>query len=309
MKKILVTGGAGFIGSHLSERLLSQGCYVICLDNLYTGSFSNIQELTSNPNFEFINHNIIDKISIKVDEIYNLACPASPIHYQKDPIFTAKTSVLGILNMLDIAKENDAKILQASTSEIYGNPLVHPQKEEYFGNVNPIGMRSCYDEGKRMAETFMFDYERKYNLKTRVVRIFNTFGPKMDINDGRVVSNFIIQALRNSDITIYGDGSQTRSFCYVDDLVSGLIKMMNNDNFIGPCNLGNVGEMTVLDFAKTVIKLTNSKSKIVFCPLPQDDPIQRKPDISLAKEKIDWEPFVDIEVGLLKTIEYFKTVI
>ncbi len=309
MKKILVTGGAGFIGSHLSERLLSQGCYVICLDNLYTGSFSNIQELTSNPNFEFINHNIIDKISIKVDEIYNLACPASPIHYQKDPIFTAKTSVLGILNMLDIAKENDAKILQASTSEIYGNPLVHPQKEEYFGNVNPIGMRSCYDEGKRMAETFMFDYERKYNLKTRVVRIFNTFGPKMDINDGRVVSNFIIQALRNSDITIYGDGSQTRSFCYVDDLVSGLIKMMNNENFIGPCNLGNVGEMTVLDFAKTVIKLTNSKSKIVFCPLPQDDPIQRKPDISLAKEKIDWEPLVDIEVGLLKTIEYFKTVI
>ena len=308
MKKILVTGGAGFIGSHLCEKLLYEGNQVICLDNLFTGSKDNIAGFLQNKNFEFIEHDVTEKIKLKVDEIYNLACPASPPHYQIDPVKTAKTSVLGILNMLELAKENHATILQASTSEIYGNPLVHPQTEKYWGNVNPIGIRSCYDEGKRMAETFLFDYNRQYGIKIRVVRIFNTFGPKMNKNDGRVVSNFIVQALQNKDITIYGDGSQTRSFCYVSDLVNGLYKMMNNDkNFIGPCNLGNIGETSVLDFAKMIIELTNSKSKIVFMPLPSDDPLQRKPDISLAKEKLDWEPVTDIKEGLLKTVEYFKT--
>lgn len=310
MKKILVTGGAGFIGSHLCEKLINEDNHVICLDNFFTGSKSNIEHLLANPNFELIEHDITEKFSIKVDEIYNLACPASPPHYQIDPVKTAKTSVLGILNLLDISKENNSKILQASTSEVYGNPIVHPQKETYWGNVNPIGIRSCYDEGKRMAETFLVDYNRQYGIDVRIVRIFNTFGPNMNKNDGRVVSNFIVQALQNQDITIYGDGSQTRSFCYVSDLVEGLYKMMNNNiNFIGPCNLGNTGETTILDFAEMIIKLTNSKSKIVFKELPSDDPIQRKPDISLAKEKLDWEPKMDVELGLLKTIEYFKTVI
>ena len=308
MKKILVTGGAGFIGSHLCEKLLNEGNRVICLDNLFTGSKDNISDFLSNKNFEFIEHDVTESIKLDVDEVYNLACPASPPHYQIDPVKTAKTSVFGILNMLELAKDNNAKILQASTSEVYGNPLIHPQTEKYWGNVNPIGIRSCYDEGKRMAETFLFDYNRQYGVKIRIVRIFNTFGPKMNKNDGRVVSNFIVQALQNKDITIYGDGSQTRSFCYVSDLVNGLYKMMNNDKgFIGPVNLGNVGETSVLDFAKMIIKLTNSKSKIVFMPLPSDDPLQRKPDISLAKEKLDWEPVMDIQKGLLKTVEYFKT--
>ncbi len=307
MKKVLITGGAGFIGSNLANKLLELGEYVICLDNFFTGSNRNIAPFLENKNFKLIKHDIVDKISLDVDEIYNLACPASPPHYQFDPIKTAKTSVFGIINMLELAKDKGAKILQASTSEVYGNPLVHPQIETYFGNVNPIGIRSCYDEGKRMAETFMVDYNRKYGIQTRIVRIFNTFGPNMNINDGRVVSNFIVQALQNKDITIYGDGSQTRSFCYVSDLVDGLISMMNNkNNFLGPVNLGNTHEISVLEFAKKIIKLTNSNSKIVFMPLPSDDPVQRKPDISLAYEQLGWRPLFDVDLGLQKTIDYFK---
>lgn len=307
MKKVLITGGAGFIGSNLANKLLELGEYVICLDNFFTGSNRNIAPFLENKNFKLIKHDIVDKISLDVDEIYNLACPASPPHYQFDPIKTAKTSVFGIINMLELAKDKGAKILQASTSEVYGNPLVHPQIESYFGNVNPIGIRSCYDEGKRMAETFMVDYNRKYGIQTRIVRIFNTFGPNMNINDGRVVSNFIVQALQNKDITIYGDGSQTRSFCYVSDLVDGLISMMNNkNNFLGPVNLGNTHEISVLEFAKKIIKLTNSNSKIVFMPLPSDDPVQRKPDISLAYEQLGWRPLFDVDLGLQKTIDYFK---
>ncbi len=310
MKRILVTGGAGFIGSHLCRELLERGNDVICLDNFFTGSKNSIRPLLSDNRFELVRHDITKEYFIEVDEIYNLACPASPPHYQYNPIKTIKTSVLGVINMLGLAKRCKAKILQASTSEVYGDPAVHPQKETYWGNVNPIGIRSCYDEGKRAAETLMFDYHRQNKVDIRVIRIFNTYGPNMNINDGRVVSNFIVQALQNKDITIYGDGSQTRSFCYVSDLVSGMIKMMeNNSGFTGPVNLGNPNETTILDFAKYIIELTNSNSKIVFMPLPSDDPVQRKPDISLAREKLGWEPAVNIKEGLLKTIEYFDKAI
>ena len=305
MKRILVTGGAGFVGSNLCEKLLNDGNYVICLDNFFTGSKANVEKFANNSNFELVNHDVTDEYLNEVNQIYNLACPASPPHYQYDPIKTMKTSVLGIINMLELAKKCNATILQASTSEVYGNPNVHPQLESYWGNVNPIGIRSCYDEGKRCAETLMMDYHRQFGIDTKIVRIFNTYGPNMAQNDGRVVSNFILQALRNEDITIYGDGSQTRSFCYVDDLVEGLIKMMNS-KLTGPVNLGNPSERTVLDFAKLIIKMTNSNSKIVNKPLPSDDPIKRRPDISLAKQELDWQPTVDIVDGLNKTIEYFK---
>ena len=305
MKRILVTGGAGFVGSNLCEKLLNDGNYVICLDNFFTGSKANVEKFANNSNFELVNHDVTDEYLNEVNQIYNLACPASPPHYQYDPIKTMKTSVLGIINMLELAKKCNATILQASTSEVYGNPNVHPQLESYWGNVNPIGIRSCYDEGKRCAETLMMDYHRQFGIDTKIVRIFNTYGPNMAQNDGRVVSNFILQALRNEDITIYGDGSQTRSFCYVDDLVEGLIKMMNS-KLAGPVNLGNPSERTVLDFAKLIIKMTNSNSKIVNKPLPSDDPIKRRPDISLAKQELDWQPTVDIVDGLNKTIEYFK---
>ncbi len=308
MKRILVTGGAGFVGSNLCEKLLNDGNYVICLDNFFTGSKANVENFANNPNFELVNHDVTDEYLNDVDQIYNLACPASPPHYQYDPIKTMKTSVLGIINMLELAKKCNATILQASTSEVYGNPNVHPQLESYWGNVNPIGIRSCYDEGKRCAETLMMDYHRQLGIDTKIVRIFNTYGPNMAQNDGRVVSNFILQALRNEDITIYGDGSQTRSFCYVDDLVEGLIKMMNS-KLTGPVNLGNPSERTVLDFAKLIIKMTNSNSKIVNKPLPSDDPIKRRPDISLAKRELDWQPTVDIADGLNKTIEYFKKLV
>jgi len=305
VKKILITGGAGFIGSHLCERLLEDGNEVICLDNFFTGSKKNIIHLMNDPYFEVIRHDVEEKILLEVDEIYNLACPASPIHYQFDPVKTIRTNVMGAINMLDIAKRCKAKILQASTSEVYGDPEIHPQPETYRGNVNPIGVRACYDEGKRCAETLFFDYYRETKVDIRVVRIFNTYGSKMAINDGRVVSNFIIQALQNQDITIYGDGSQTRSFCYVDDLVDGLIKMMNS-NEIGPINLGNPDEFTILELAQKIIKLTNSKSKIIFKELPQDDPKQREPDITLAKTKLNWQPKVKLEEGLIKTIKYFE---
>ena len=306
MKRILITGGAGFIGSHLCERLLNEGNEVICLDNFFTGSKDNIRHLLDNNNLELVRHDVTKEYYAEVDQIYNMACPASPPHYQYNPIKTIKTSVLGVTNMLGLAKRCRATILQASTSEVYGNPLVHPQTEDYWGNVNPIGIRSCYDEGKRCAETLMMDYHRQNNVDTRIIRIFNTYGPNMDPNDGRVVSNFIVQALQNKDITMYGDGTQTRSFCYVSDLVDGIVKMMNNEQkFIGPVNLGNPSERTVYDLAELIIKLTNSNSKIKFAPLPQDDPLQRKPDISLAKKELCWEPKVDIEEGLLKTIEYF----
>lgn len=307
MKKILVTGGAGFIGNHLCRRLLNEGNYVICLDNFFTGLKRHVEDLLSNPNFQLVEHDIVEAIDIECDQIYNLACPASPPHYQYDPVKTMKTSVLGIINMLEIAKKYNATILQASTSEVYGNPLVHPQNESYWGNVNPIGIRSCYDEGKRAAETLMMDYHKQYGVNTRIIRIFNTYGPNMDPKDGRVVSNCIMQALNNEDITIYGDGSQTRSFCYVDDLVDGMIKMMNNQQgFIGPVNLGNPSERSVLDLAKKIVELTGSKSKLVFMPLPSDDPVKRKPDISLAKKELNWEPQIDIVDGLTSTIEYFK---
>ena len=305
MKKILITGGAGFIGSHLCERLLKEGNEVICLDNFFTGSKNNIVHLMNNPYFEVIRHDIEEPILIEVDEIYNLASPASPIHYQKDPVKTVRTNVMGAINVLEIAKRTGAKILQASTSEVYGDPEIHPQVEEYRGNVNPIGPRACYDEGKRCAETLFFDYYREYGVDIRVVRIFNTYGPRMAINDGRVVSNFIIQALQNKDITIYGDGNQTRSFCFVDDLVDGLIKMMKS-NITGPINLGNPKEFTILELAKKIINITNSKSKIVFIPLPQDDPMQRKPDITKAKKYLNWYPKIDLDTGLIKTIKYFK---
>ena len=305
-KKILVTGGAGFIGSHLCDKLVSEGNYVICLDNFFTGSKANIAHLLNKPNFELVEHDIINPYDREVDEIYNLACPASPPHYQYDPVRTVRTSVLGIINTLELAKKYNAKILQASTSEIYGDPQVHPQVETYWGNVNPIGLRSCYDEGKRCAETLMMDYHRQYGVNIRIIRIFNTYGPNMALNDGRVVSNFIIQALKNEDITIYGAGSQTRSFCYVSDLVSGMVKMMNNpQSFIGPVNLGNPSERTILDLAQLVIDLIGSKSKIIFKELPSDDPTQRKPDITLAKKELNWAPEVDIKIGLEKTIKYF----
>jgi len=307
MKKIIVTGGAGFIGNHLCRKLLKEGNQVFCLDNLLTGSLNNIQDLIDSPNFKFIEHDVLTPYDIKVDEIYNLSCPASPVQYQIDPIRTTKTSVIGIINALELAKKYNAKILQASTSEIYGNALVHPQPESYNGNVNPIGLRSCYDEGKRCAETLLMDYHRQYNINTRLIRIFNTYGPNMAANDGRVIPNFILQALKGEDITIYGDGSQTRSFCYVSDLVDGMIKMMNNkENFVGPVNLGNPDEKTILEVAKLIIELTYSKSKIIFQSLPSDDPIKRKPTISLAQEKLRWTPHIDIKEGLQKTIEYFK---
>lgn len=305
VKKVLVTGGAGFIGSHLCKKLLEQGNYVYCLDNFVTGNKYNIVELLNNSQFKLVEHDITEKYSEEVDEIYNFACPASPPHYQSDPIKTIKTSVLGIINMLELAKSCNAKIIHASTSEVYGDPIVHPQKEDYWGNVNPIGFRSCYDEGKRCAETLMMDYYRQYGVDIRIIRIFNTYGPNMDINDGRVVSNFIVQALKNEDITVYGDGSQTRSFCYIDDLVDGIIKMMAGD-YIGPVNLGNDSESTVLEFAKLIIKLTNSNSKIIYKGLPSDDPMRRKPDLALAKEKLNWLPKVDIEDGIMRTIKYFE---
>lgn len=307
MKRILITGGAGFIGSHLCQRLLNEGNYVICLDNFFTGAKENVAHLLNNPNFELIEHDITKEIFIDVDQIYNLACPASPPHYQYNAIKTIKTSVLGIINMLGIAKRCNATILQASTSEVYGDPKVHPQTEDYWGNVNPIGIRSCYDEGKRCAETLMMDYHRQHCVDTRIVRIFNTYGPNMDLNDGRVVSNFIVQALNGQDITIYGDGLQTRSFCYVEDLIGGLIKMMNNpQKFIGPVNLGNPSERTILDFAKTIIEMTDSKSKIIHKELPSDDPLQRQPDLSVAKRELKWQPSTDIAEGLEKTIAYFR---
>ena len=305
MKKILVTGGAGFIGSHLCERLLNEGNEVICVDNFFTGSKENIVHLMDNKYFELIRHDIIEHLLVEADQIYNLACPASPVHYQYNPIKTIKTSVLGITNMLGLAKRVKATILQASTSEVYGDPKEHPQKETYWGNVNPIGIRSCYDEGKRVAETLMMDYHRQNNVDIKIVRIFNTYGPKMAENDGRVVSNFIVQALRNEDITVYGDGSQTRAFCYVSDLVDGFIRMMNSKDFTGPVNLGNPVETPINEFAERIIKLTGSKSKIIHMPLPQDDPTQRKPDITLASEKLGWKPEVQLEDGLMKTIEYF----
>ncbi len=306
--KILVTGGAGFIGSHLCEFLLNKGHEVICMDNFFTGSKKNILHLSPNKNFELIRHDIIQPIYIEVDQIYNLACPASPVHYQWDPIKTLLTSTVGMYNMLGIAKRCKAKVLQASTSEVYGDPIEHPQKESYWGNVNTIGPRSCYDEGKRVAETFMSDYHRENKIDIRIVRIFNTFGPNMALNDGRVISNFAIQALKGEPITIYGDGSQTRSFCYVTDLIEGLYKMMDQD-FIGPVNLGNPSEFTILELAKKIIELTKSKSKIVYNPLPKDDPKQRQPEISLAKEKLNWEPKIKLEEGLQKTIDYFKEVL
>ncbi len=305
MKRILVTGGAGFLGSHLVERLLNEGNDVLCLDNFFTGSKRNILHLMDNHRFELIRHDITQPILLEVDEIYHFACPASPIHYQYNPVKTIKTNVMGTIHMLGLAKRVKARILLASTSEVYGDPQVHPQREDYWGHVNPIGIRSCYDEGKRVAETLMMDYHRQNNVDIRIIRIFNTYGPRMAANDGRVVSNFIIQALRGEDITVYGDGSQTRSFCYVDDLIEGAMRMMNQDGFIGPVNLGNPNEFTILELAEKVIQLTGSRSKIVFKPLPQDDPTQRRPDISLARQKLNWEPTVQLEEGLKRTIHYF----
>ena len=305
-KRILVTGGAGFLGSHLCDRLIEQGNDVICIDNLFTGSKDHIRHLMGNPYFEFIRHDVTEPIYVEVDQIYNLACPASPIHYQYDPIKTGKTSVLGALHTLGLAKRVHARILQASTSEVYGDPEIHPQPESYRGCVNPIGIRSCYDEGKRMAETLFFDYHRQHQVDIKVIRIFNTYGPRMNTHDGRVVSNFIVQALKNENITIYGSGEQTRSFCYVDDLIEGMIRMMNSrDGFTGPVNIGNPGEFTMLELAQKIIDLTGSSSKIVFEPLPQDDPMQRRPVIDLAKKELSWEPTVNLEEGLKKTIAYF----
>ncbi len=305
-KRVLVTGGAGFLGSHLCDRLIADGHEVICLDNFFTGKKKNIAHLLSNPNFELMRHDVIQPIYAEVDWIFNLACPASPVHYQRDPVRTIKTNVMGALNSLGCAKQNQARVLQASTSEVYGDPKVHPQPESYRGAVNPIGIRACYDEGKRTAETLFFDYHRQHGLDIRVVRIFNTYGPRMTANDGRVVSNFIMQALRGEDITVYGDGKQTRSFCYVDDLIDGIVKMMNAEHFIGPVNLGNPGEFTMLELAELVLKLTGSKSKIIHQPLPQDDPTQRCPVIDLAREKLHWQPTVKLEDGLKSTIKYFR---
>ena len=310
MKRILVTGGAGFIGSHLCSRLVDEGNDVLCVDNFFTGSKSNIESLLDKHHFELIRHDVTKELLVEVDQIYNLACPASPVHYQYNPVKTMKTSVMGAINMLGLAKRVKARVLQASTSEVYGNPNVHPQPEEYWGNVNPIGIRSCYDEGKRAAETLFFDYSRQNGVDIKVIRIFNTYGPNMNANDGRVVSNFIVQALKGEDITIYGDGTQTRSFCYVDDLVEGMIRMMNSrDGFTGPVNLGNPQEFTMLELAEKVINLTGSRSKIVHKPLPQDDPTQRKQVIVLAKKELDWAPRIALNEGLARTIEYFKTVV
>ena len=306
-KRILITGGAGFIGSHLCERLLNKGNEVICVDNFFTGSKQNIIHLLDNPYFEIVRHDITFPLYVEIDEIYNLACPASPVYYSFDPVQTTKTSVMGAINMLGLAKRLKIKVLQASTSEVYGDPEVHPQPESYRGNVNSIGPRACYDEGKRCAETLFFDYYRQLKIKIKVIRIFNTYGPKMQPDDGRVISNFIVQALKNKDITIYGDGSQTRSFCYVDDLVEGIIKMMGSRNdFVGPVNLGNPIEFTILNLAKKIIKLTDSKSKIIYKPLPEDDPKQRQPNIELANKELNWEPKIPFEEGIKKTINYFE---
>ena len=310
MKKILVTGGAGFLGSHLCYELINRGYEVICVDNFYTGNKKNIKNLLVHPNFELIRHDVTFPLYLEVDEIYNLACPASPIHYQYDPVQTTKTSVHGAINMLGLAKRLKAKIFQASTSEVYGDPTIHPQVESYWGNVNPVGIRSCYDEGKRCAETLFFDYYRQHNLLIKVARIFNTYGPNMSLNDGRVISNFIIQALKNEPISIYGKGEQSRSFCYVDDLINGIIKLMDSgQGIIGPINLGNPNEFTILELAEKIIALTGSKSVLTFRPLPADDPIQRQPDISLAKKEINWVPKIQLEEGLLKTINYFEKTI
>lgn len=308
MKQILVTGGAGFIGSHLCERLLKDGNNVICMDNYFTGRKQNIIHLIDHPYFELVRHDVTFPYYVEVDEIYNLACPASPIHYQFDPVSTTKTSVIGAINMLGLAKRTKARILQASTSEVYGDPFVHPQEESYWGNVNPIGPRSCYDEGKRCAETLFMDYHRQNKVDIKIIRIFNTYGPRMRPDDGRVVSNFIVQALKGEDITIYGNGKQTRSFQYIDDLVEGMVRMMASEDFTGPVNLGNPREFTMIELAELVLKMTNSKSKIIFTPLPTDDPKQRKPDITLAKEKLNgWEPTIRLEEGLIETIKYFKS--
>jgi len=307
LKKILITGGAGFLGSHLCEKILQRGDEVICVDNFYTGSKENVRHLLDNPKFEIIRHDVTFPLYVEVDEIYNLACPASPVHYQHDPVQTTKTSVHGAINMLGLAKRLNAKIFQASTSEVYGDPTVHPQIEEYWGNVNPIGLRSCYDEGKRCAETLFFDYKRQHNLDIKVARIFNTYGPRMHPNDGRVVSNFIVQALKGENLTIYGDGKQSRSFCYVEDLVDVIIKFMGTKKgFNGPMNIGNPNEFTISELAQLTIELTNSKSEIIYEPLPTDDPKQRQPDITLAKEKCNWEPITQLKEGLIKTINYFE---
>ena len=311
MKKILVTGGAGFLGSHLCDRLIAQGHQVVCLDSFFTGNERNVAGLVGHPAFTLMRHDVVDAVRIDgLDEIYNLACPASPVHYQYDPIHTMKTSVLGALNMLELARATGDEVFQASTSEVYGDPTVHPQPEAYWGNVNTIGIRSCYDEGKRAAETLFFDYQRAHSLKIKVVRIFNTYGPRMAADDGRVVSNFIVQALRGEDLTVYGDGSQTRSFCYADDLVEGFMRLMNSDDAVtGPINMGNPGEFTMIELAERVLRLTGSKSKLIFMPLPQDDPKQRQPDITRAKSVLGWEPKVALEQGLEKTIAYFRTVL
>ncbi|EIJ43131.1 nucleoside-diphosphate-sugar epimerase [Beggiatoa alba B18LD] len=309
-KRILITGGAGFLGSHLCERLLNEGNDVLCVDNFFTGSKDNILHLLDNPHFELMRHDVTFPLYVEVDEIYNLACPASPIHYQFDPVQTTKTSVHGAINMLGLAKRVKAKIFQASTSEVYGDPLVHPQKEDYWGHVNPVGIRSCYDEGKRCAETLFFDYYRQHKLNIKVARIFNTYGPHMHPHDGRVVSNFIVQALQNQPITVYGQGQQSRSFCYVDDLIEGFVRLMGtSDDFTGPVNLGNPNEFTILELAEKVIALTGSRSQIEFKPLPSDDPLQRQPDISLAKEKLGWQPSIQLEAGLIKTIAYFDNLL
>jgi UDP-glucuronate decarboxylase len=306
-KRVLVTGGAGFLGSHLCERLLAEGHHVLCVDNFFTGTRDNIQSLMGHPHFELMRHDVTFPLYVEVDQIYNLACPASPIHYQFDPVQTTKTSVHGAINMLGLAKRVRARILQASTSEVYGDPQVHPQTESYWGHVNPIGLRSCYDEGKRCAETLFFDYRRQHNLPIKVARIFNTYGPRMHPNDGRVVSNFIVQALSGEPITIYGEGTQTRSFCYVDDLIDGLVRLMNTpDDFTGPVNIGNPGEFTIRELAEKVLKLTGSKSRLVNKPLPSDDPLQRRPDITLARDKLGWSPRVVLDEGLGKTIDYFR---
>ena len=305
--RILVTGGAGFLGSHLCDRLIDQGHEVICLDNFFTGNKQNIRHLLQHDHFELIRHDVTDPFKVEVDQIYNLACPASPVHYQRNPIKTIKTSVMGAINVLGLAKRTGARVLQASTSEVYGDPEVHPQTEDYRGNVNPIGPRACYDEGKRCAETLFFDYHRQNKVNIRVMRIFNTYGPRMDPKDGRVVSNFIVQALENKPITIYGEGLQTRSFCYIDDLLEGMIRFINHESLVGPVNIGNPGEFTILELAKKVIEKTGSNSKIIYKDLPTDDPLQRKPDIDLAKKKLNWEPKIDLEEGLDKTVHYFRS--